>query len=150
MESTAPIIDLSSFIEAVEKAESITVKGRVTEVTGLVIKAKIPGVRIGEVCFVQGGSTGSQVVCEVVGFRDETVMLMPLGEAQGIGPDSEVIASGKPLTLSEWNAFLVCLPKITRKSFTVKKVISACMMPRAGLLFHTINRNRRQGASFIR
>ncbi|SVD80878.1 uncharacterized protein METZ01_LOCUS433732, partial [marine metagenome] len=56
MESAAPIIDLSSFIEAVEKAESITVKGRVTEVTGLVIKAKVPGVRIGEVCFVQGSS----------------------------------------------------------------------------------------------
>ena len=98
MESTAPIIDLSSFIEAVEKAESITVKGRVTEVTGLVIKAKVPGVRIGEVCFVHG-SSGSEIVCEVVGFRDETVMLMPLGEAQGIGPDSEVIASGKPFSI---------------------------------------------------
>ncbi len=98
MESTAPIIDLSSFIEAVEKAESITVKGRVTEVTGLVIKAKVPGVRIGEVCFIEGTSA-NQVVCEVVGFRDETVMLMPLGEAHGIGPDSEVIASGKPFSI---------------------------------------------------
>lgn len=98
MESTAPIIDLSSFIEAVEQAESITVKGRVTEVTGLVIKAKVPGVRIGEVCFIEG-TTGNQVVCEVVGFRDETVMLMPLGEAQGIGPDSEVIATGKPFSI---------------------------------------------------
>ena len=31
---------------------------------------------------------------QVVGFRDEIVMLMPLGEASGIGPDSEVLATG--------------------------------------------------------
>ena len=94
----APIIDISSYLAAVEDAETISVRGRVTEVTGLVIKAMIPGVRIGEMCFVDNGG-GERIVCEVVGFRDETVMLMPLGEAQGVGPDSEVIASGKPFSI---------------------------------------------------
>ncbi len=94
----APIIDISRYLAAVEDAETISVRGRVTEVTGLVIKAMIPGVRIGEMCFVDNGG-GERIVCEVVGFRDETVMLMPLGEAQGVGPDSEVIASGKPFSI---------------------------------------------------
>ena len=94
----APIIDISRYLAAVEEAETISVRGRVTEVTGLVIKAMIPGVRIGEMCFVDNGG-GERIVCEVVGFRDETVMLMPLGEAQGVGPDSEVIASGKPFSI---------------------------------------------------
>jgi type III secretion protein N (ATPase) len=98
MDAPAPILDLKRYLDAVERAESISVKGRVIEVTGLVIKARIPGVKIGEVCFVQT-SAENKVVCEVVGFRDETVMLMPLGEAQGIGPDSEVIATGKPFAI---------------------------------------------------
>jgi len=94
----APIIDISRYLAAVEEAETISVRGRVTEVTGLVIKAMVPGVRIGEMCFVDNGG-GERIVCEVVGFRDETVMLMPLGEAHGVGPDSEVIATGKPFSI---------------------------------------------------
>jgi type III secretion protein N (ATPase) len=88
------VIDLSRYIEAVEQAEAINVRGRVTEVTGLVIKAMVPGVRIGEMCMIHTGGA-EPIVCEVVGFRDEAVMLMPLGEAKGIGPDSEVVPSGR-------------------------------------------------------
>jgi ATP synthase in type III secretion protein N len=94
----APVIDLQRFVDAVEAAEAISVRGRVTEVTGLVIKAVVPGVRMGEVCMVETGH-GDPVVTEVVGFRDEAVMLMPLGEAYGIGPDSEVIPTGKPFEI---------------------------------------------------
>ena len=97
-DSGAPIIDISRYLQAVEEAETISVRGRVIEVTGLVIKAMVPGVRIGEMCFIDNGG-GERIVCEVVGFRDEIVMLMPLGEAQGVGPDSEVLASGKPFTI---------------------------------------------------
>ncbi len=94
----APIVDLSKYLRAVEQTEAIHVRGRVTEVTGLVIKAMVPGVRIGEMCYIDTGG-GERIVCEVVGFRDEAVMLMPLGEARGIGPDCEVIPSGKPFSI---------------------------------------------------
>ncbi len=93
----APIIDLSKYIDAVEQTETIHVRGRVTEVTGLVIKATVPGVRVGEMCYIIG--QGERIVCEVVGFRDEQVMLMPLGEAQGIGPDCEVLPTGRPFSI---------------------------------------------------
>ncbi|MCK5689116.1 FliI/YscN family ATPase [Myxococcota bacterium] len=95
---TPPKIDLSHLINIVEKADTIHVRGRVTEVAGLVIKAMVPGVRIGELCYIDTGR-GKRIDCEVVGFRDETVMLMPLGEAQGIGPDCEVLPSGKPFSI---------------------------------------------------
>jgi type III secretion protein N (ATPase) len=94
----APIIDLSKYINAVDEAEAIHVRGRVTEVTGLVIKATVPGVRIGEMCVIVSGH-GDRIICEVVGFRDEQVMLMPLGEAQGVGPDCEVVPSGRPFSI---------------------------------------------------
>lgn len=98
MVDAPPLVDLTRYLDAIEQAEAINVRGRVTEVTGLVIKAMVPGVRMGEVCYVHT-SHGEPIVTEVVGFKDEAVMLMPLGEAQGIGPDSEVLASGKPFEI---------------------------------------------------
>ncbi len=93
----APVIDLGRFMAAVDRAETIHVRGRVTEVTGLVIKATVPGVRVSEMCYVESGD--ERIVCEVVGFKDEAVMLMPLGEAHGVGPDCEVLPSGKPFSI---------------------------------------------------
>ncbi len=88
------LVNLGKYLKAVERAETLKVRGRVTEVTGLIIKACVPGVKIGELCYVD---TGNGVIkTEVVGFKDEEVMLMPLGEAQGIGPDAEVIPTHKP------------------------------------------------------
>ena len=95
----APIIDFGKYFDAVDEVETIHVRGRVTEVTGLVIKATVPGVRIGEMCYIDGAH-GDRITCEVVGFKDEQVMLMPLGEAIGIGPDCEVLPSGKPFRVS--------------------------------------------------
>ncbi|MEK7705790.1 MAG: type III secretion system ATPase SctN [Myxococcota bacterium] len=94
----APVVDLSRYLKAVEDTETVHVRGRVTEVTGLVIKAMVPGVRMGEMCYIDVGG-GERITCEVVGFRDEAVMLMPLGEAHGIGPDSEVLPTGKPFSI---------------------------------------------------
>lgn len=96
--SDVPVIDLGRYIRAVEETETIHVRGRVTEVAGLVIKATVPGVRIGEMCFIDTGF-GQRIVSEVVGFKDEAVMLMPLGDAQGIGPDCEVLPSGRQFSI---------------------------------------------------
>ncbi|HEX3906149.1 MAG TPA: EscN/YscN/HrcN family type III secretion system ATPase, partial [Polyangia bacterium] len=70
--------------------------GRVTEVTGLVVRASVPGVRVGEIVTLDG----SGLEAEVVGFRGDEAVLMPLGEAAGIGPDSLVTATGRPLSIS--------------------------------------------------
>jgi len=90
-------VDLSKYLSLIEDTPTLSIRGRVTEVTGLLIKAAVPGVKIGELCYVS--TTQGMLGCEVVGFRDEAVMLMPLGEAIGIGPDSEVIPTGKPFSI---------------------------------------------------
>jgi type III secretion protein N (ATPase) len=46
------------------------------------------------------------VRAEVVGFQGDTVMLMPLGELSGIGPDSQVIPTGRPLTIRAGDGLL--------------------------------------------
>ncbi len=97
-------VDLRRHAELLKSAQLLRVRGRVVELTGLVIKASVPNVRIGEVCLIRRGS--SEVRSEVVGFQGDTVMLMPLGELSGIGPDSEVIPTGRPLTIRVGDALL--------------------------------------------
>ncbi len=90
-------IDLSRYQALLRDAQSVRILGRVTELAGLVIRANVPGVRVGEVCYIRGRR--NQVRAEVVGFQGDEVLLMPLGELSGIGPDSEVIPTGKPLSI---------------------------------------------------
>jgi len=90
-------VDLKRHLELLKSAQLVRVRGRVVELTGLVIKAAVPNVRMGEVCLIRRGQ--AEVRSEVVGFQGDTVMLMPLGELSGIGPDSEVIPTGRPLTI---------------------------------------------------
>lgn len=72
-----------------------TINGRITEVIGMLIKAIVPNVKIGEVCLVK--REGEPLRCEVVGFTQDEVLLSPLGEMKGIGPSSEVIPTRLPL-----------------------------------------------------
>jgi type III secretion protein N (ATPase) len=75
--------------------ELTTINGRITEIVGMLIKAIVPNVKIGEVCLVK--RDGEPLKTEVVGFTQEEVLLSPLGEMTGIGPSSEVIPTHLPL-----------------------------------------------------
>ena len=76
-------------IEHLDDVELTTVHGRITECVGMLIKAVVPQVKMGEVCLIK--RDGNPLLAEVVGFSQETVYLSPLGDMQGIGPSSEVI-----------------------------------------------------------
>lgn len=89
-------LDLGQALARLESAAPRRESGRVTEVTGLIIRASVPGVRVGEIVTLEG----SGLTAEVVGFRGDEAVLMPLGEAAGIGPDSLVTATGRPLSIS--------------------------------------------------
>lgn len=91
--------DYSKYLDVLEGASSLEVKGRVVEVTGLVVKAVIPGVTVGELCNIHTLHRAKPIRAEVVGFKDEVVYLMPLGELTGIGPGSEVQPTGSTLTV---------------------------------------------------
>ena len=75
--------------------ELTTVNGRITEIVGMLIRAIVPNVKIGEVCLVK--RDGEPLRTEVVGFTRDEVFLSPLGEMTGIGPSSEVIPTHMPL-----------------------------------------------------
>ena len=80
-----------------EDLELTTVHGRITEVVGMLIKAVIPQVQMGEPCLIK--RKGEPLMAEVVGFTKDEVYLSPLGEMEGIGPSSEVIPMRLPLQI---------------------------------------------------
>lgn len=87
--------DFDQLIHHLEDIELTTVHGRITEIVGMLIKAIVPQVKMGEVCLIK--REGEPLMAEVVGFTREEVFLSPLGEMFGIGPSSEVIPLRIPL-----------------------------------------------------
>jgi len=76
---------------AVEDTQPIDVKGKVIQVVGTIIKASVPGVKIGEVCILRNPWEENEVQAEVVGFTKEAVLLTALGAMIGISGETEVI-----------------------------------------------------------
>lgn len=81
--------------EGIQHAQTIKVKGRVTEVVGTIIKAVVPDVKIGELCTLKNPWEEWGLLAEVVGFLQEAALLTPLGELIGVSSSTEVIPSGK-------------------------------------------------------
>lgn len=82
-------------ISQLDEIEITTVHGRITEVVGMLIKAVVPQVKMGEICLIK--REGTPLMAEVIGFTKEEVLLSPLGEMTGIGPSSEVIPLKLPM-----------------------------------------------------
>ena len=76
---------------AVEDAQPVEIKGRVIQVVGTIIKAAVPGVKIGEVCLLRNSWEDFTVQAEVVGFTKEAALLTALGQMTGISAQTEVI-----------------------------------------------------------
>jgi flagellum-specific ATP synthase len=70
--------------------------GHVTGVTGLIIESEGPNVGLGDLCQLRSDRDNFSVMAEVVGFRGERVLLMPLGETTGLHAGCEVAACDRP------------------------------------------------------
>jgi flagellum-specific ATP synthase len=73
-------------------------EGVVKNVIGLTIEVQGITAFVGEVCKIYNKSN-DEISCEVVGFRDKDVILMPLGELVGISPGCRVVPTGSPLSV---------------------------------------------------
>ena len=93
------MIDLQQYISAVDWISSVEVRGRVTELIGLLIRAAVPGARVGELCLIHSPHRARVLRAEVVGFRGSEVILMPLGEVSDVAMGAEVVPTGTSLTI---------------------------------------------------
>lgn len=71
--------------------------GKVAKVVGLTIESIGPMAKLNDLCLIRSNSAAGVVKAEVVGFRDDRVLLMPYDNVEGVGLGSWVENTGAPL-----------------------------------------------------
>ncbi|OOM16240.1 flagellar protein export ATPase FliI [Clostridium saccharobutylicum] len=91
-------LDFNKLIKKVNSTSAIYSEGIVKKVIGLTIEVQGIKAFVGELCIIYN-EKNIPVNCEVVGFKDESVILMPLDELTGISPGCKVVPQHKPLSV---------------------------------------------------
>ncbi len=92
-------IDMGKWRRKVRQLTILRPTGQITRIIGLTVEVKGISAGIGEVCDVIVAGEPYPVMSEVVGFRDGSTLLMPLGDLKGIRPGCPVVPRGRPLTV---------------------------------------------------
>lgn len=86
---------VEDMVERLDPNDRFASYGRVTRVVGLVLEATGLEVGLGALCRITSHSRDRSVLAEVVGFHERGVLLMPLGELDGLHPGSAVQPLGR-------------------------------------------------------
>jgi flagellar protein export ATPase FliI len=97
---------LTRYFDEIERANPVQVRGRVTDVVGLMVRAVLPQAFMGELCLIYNPRARVPVKAEVVGFQSGQVLLMPIGDMADIGPQSEVAGTGDCLRVGVGDSLL--------------------------------------------
>lgn len=97
-------IDLKPYVTAIAHADPFLAYGRVSEITGIIIKASGIRAGVGESCYIYSDKGGTDA--EVVGFRDGQLLLMAVGELSGVRPGSRVLSTGRRITVPVSNRLI--------------------------------------------
>lgn len=103
-------------------AETRRPGGSVTAVSGLVVRARVPAVRIGELCELREPGRGRTGFAEVVGIEGDTALLSPHGGTRGISVRTEIIPTGREAMIAVGDQLLGAVidayGNVVRKSAT--------------------------------
>lgn len=88
-------VDLEKIKARFSATTTVLAVGRVRAVTGLSVRASLPGARIGDVVVIR--RKGEPLPAEIVGFDAGEAVVLPLGSLSGVGPDDPVESTGAPL-----------------------------------------------------
>lgn len=86
-------------IPAVRAAETVSRTGKVESVVGMSIAASGGRAAVGDICRIYSGEAGGQVPAEVVGLKDDHILLMPYANMSGISAGNFVRNTGRRLTI---------------------------------------------------
>lgn len=98
-QGTLPEVNLRRYREFLPQIVTLRRQGRVVQVIGLAIEAEGLNAETGEVCEIRVNHGRPPVLAEVVGFKQDRALLMPLGETAGIQPGTTVTATHAPFTV---------------------------------------------------
>lgn len=90
-------IDFDKITRRLNTINTIKLTGKVKKVVGLTIEVEGIQSFVGELCKIHTAS--KEVLAEVVGFKDNAVLLMPLGDLLGVAAGCPVEPTGKVLSV---------------------------------------------------
>ena len=99
-------MDLASLLSRVERVQPLTIYGKVLKAVGLMVEGTGPQTSIGQRCRIIKDSGTVVTEAQVVGFKGERVLLMPLGEMQGIGAGDRILFDSQPACVTVGSALL--------------------------------------------
>jgi type III secretion protein N (ATPase) len=91
-------IDLERLSQALQADETVKIQGRLRAVVGLALHVELPDARVGELVEITRKDKPN-LLGEIIGFDPDGVKVMPLGAADGLGPDDTVRSRGVPLQI---------------------------------------------------
>ena len=83
----------------VYNAEPYSLTGKIENIVGMSIEASGGRAAVGDICRIYNGDSGGQVTAEVVGFKNDHILLMPYSDMSGISAGNFVRNTGRQLTL---------------------------------------------------
>lgn len=99
-----PQINLDGVINKMRKAldgcQPCVLHGRIVQVTGTVVRAIVPHVKLGELCLLHNLGEERKIPAEVIGFDKNIALLAPIGDMQGVSANTQVITTGKILEVA--------------------------------------------------
>lgn len=93
-ENVKPMINLDKYKNIIEHTSLYKEVGQVTQIIGLVIESDGPTSSLGDLCHIYCQMDQEPIFAEVVGFKSDKVLLMPLGDMDGLRPGATVINTG--------------------------------------------------------
>ncbi|MFC0271294.1 flagellar protein export ATPase FliI [Metabacillus herbersteinensis] len=93
-------MNAADLIHEIDGLDSYKRFGKVKRVVGLMIESRGPESSIGDLCYIYTGSKKTtKIPAEVVGFKDENVLLMPFLQVTNLSPGSIVEATQDSLKI---------------------------------------------------
>lgn len=92
-QSSARLAHLAERVRHIDETPRV---GSVSRLVGLTIEADGPWAEVGELVEICPPGRPA-VLAEVIGFRDRHILMMPLGEINGVGPGTPVYSVGREL-----------------------------------------------------
>ena len=87
-------------IQRVQQAETVSYTGKIENIVGMSIEASGGRAAVGDICRIYNGESGGQVMAEVVGFKNDRILLMPYSDMSGISAGNFVRNTGRRLSLN--------------------------------------------------
>jgi FliI/YscN family ATPase len=85
--------------ENIRNADTIRPLGRVRNLVGMVIEVEGLSAPVGSLCRINAGRNEPDVLSEVIGFRDETLLVMPYQHTRGIATGRRVDLISRKMTV---------------------------------------------------